>query len=159
MVLVAVVTGVLLALGAFYMATIDSLQTLAAVADYGNLALETEARLLLREKVVTGIVKSVDGYLIASIMLIFSLGLYELFVSKIESAHDDEASRSVLHIKSLDDLKDRLAKVVLLILVIEFFQYALKMKYAKPLDLGGRALGTLFVGGALYLSGAKPRGW
>jgi hypothetical protein len=47
-------------------------------------------------------------------MLIFALGLYELFVSRIEIAEGSEFAERRLLIRSLDDLKDHLAKVVLL---------------------------------------------
>jgi uncharacterized membrane protein YqhA len=56
-------------------------------------------------------------------------------------------------VESLDDLKDRIAKLILLVLIVEFFQYALKLTYATPLDLLYLAVGILFIGGALYLSG------
>jgi uncharacterized membrane protein YqhA len=108
----------------------------------------------LREATVAGIVKAVDGYLIAAIVLIFALGLYELFINKIDTIQ--EAARTaprLVQVASLDDLKDRIAKLILLVLIIEFFQYALKLKYTSPLDLLYLAIGVLFIGGALYLSG------
>ena len=71
--------------------------------------------------IVAHVVEVVDGYLLAAIMLIFALGLYELFVSRIEIAEGSEFAERLLLIRSLDDLKDRLAKVVLLILVVKFF--------------------------------------
>ena len=58
----------------------------------------------------------------------------------------------VLLIRSVDDLKTRLGNVVVLMLVIKFFQQALKQKYASPLDLLYLAIGVLLIGGALYLT-------
>ena len=101
------------------------------------------------------IVKAVDGYLFAAILLIFALGLYELFVSKIERAENSDFAARLLRIRSIDDLKDRLAKVILLILVVKFFQQALEVKYASALDLLYLGLGILFVGAALFISGVK----
>jgi len=154
LVLVAVVASTILAAGTFYMATVDVLFLLGGLLSYGSPSLEFAARAALREATVTGIVKAVDAYLIAAILLIFALGLYELFVNRIDPS-ESVARRvpRVFQVSSLDDLKDRIAKLVLLVLIIEFFQYALKLKYATPLDLLYLAVGVLFIGGALYLSG------
>jgi uncharacterized membrane protein YqhA len=154
LVVVAVVASAFLALGALYMATVDVVLLLGNLLPYANPTLESSAREALRETLVTGIVKAVDGYLIAAIVLIFALGLYELFINKIAAIQD--AARTVprlVQVTSLDDLKDRIAKLILLVLIIEFFQYALKLKYTSPLDLLYLAIGVLFIGGALYLSG------
>ena len=61
-----------------------------------------------RGQTVTHFVEVIDGFLLASVLLIFSMGLYELFISKIEAADESETSTNVLHITSLDDLKNRL---------------------------------------------------
>ena len=61
------------------------------------------------------------------------------------------ASRLLL-IRSLDDLKDRLGKVVLLVLVIRFFQQALALDLSSPLELLYLGGGILLVGAALYLT-------
>lgn len=151
---VAVVASAFLAFGAFYMATVDVVVLLANLLPYASPTLDPTSRETLREATVAGIVKAVDGYLIAAIVLIFALGLYELFINRIDAIQD--ATRTVprlVQVASLDDLKDRIAKLILLVLIIEFFQYALRLKYTTPLDLLYLAIGVLFIGGALYLSG------
>lgn len=154
LVVVAVAASAVLAAGTFYMATVDVVLLLRSLLPYASPALDAAGRAALREDTVTGIVKAVDAYLIAAILLIFALGLYELFVNRIDPS-ESVARRvpRVFQVASLDDLKDRIAKLVLLVLIIEFFQYALKLKYATPLDLLYLAVGVLFIGGALYLSG------
>jgi uncharacterized membrane protein YqhA len=154
LVVVAVVASAFLALGAFYMATVDVVVLIGNLLPYASPALDPTARKALREATVVGIVKAVDGYLIAAIVLIFALGLYELFVKKI--APSESAVRTMprlIPVESLDDLKDRMARLILLVLIIEFFQYALKLTYANALDLVYLSIGILFIGGALYLSG------
>jgi uncharacterized membrane protein YqhA len=154
LVVVAVVGSTFLAFGAFYMATVDVVVLLRNLLPYASPVLDPSAREALREATVSGIVKAVDGYLIAAIVLIFGLGLYELFVNRIDAMQ--EATRTVprlVQVMSLDDLKDRIAKLILLVLIIEYFQYALRLKYASPLDLLYLAIGLLLIGGALYLSG------
>jgi hypothetical protein len=59
-------------------------------------------------------------------------------------------------IQTVDDLKGRLGRVVLLALVIEFFQQSLRMDYARPIELLYMAGGILLIGVALYLSALRP---
>ena len=152
--IVPVVASLAMAVGALVMATID----VAIVAreliqgHYGD----SKAAEHTHTAVLTTLVRSLDGYLLAAILIIFALGLYELFISKIDIAEHSEVAKRVLLIRSLDDLKDRLGKVVVLILVITFFQRAAETEYTRPLDLLWLALGTLLVGGALHLSGRHP---
>jgi uncharacterized membrane protein YqhA len=155
-VVVAVVASTLLSLAAFYMATVDTLLVIGKLVPYADPALESGARGAIRDVAVAGIVKAMDGYLIAAIVFIFGLGLYELFVNRIDPALGAGQTPRLLQIASLDDLKDRVAKLILLVLIIEFFQYALKLKFDTPIDLLYLAVGILLIGGALYLSG--PRG-
>lgn len=62
-------------------------------------------------------------------------------------------------VSSLNDLKEKVARLVLLVLVIEFFQRALSLQYERALDLLFFAGGVLLVSAALYLSGlnASPK--
>ncbi len=95
------------------------------------------------EEVVSAIIGAVDLYLIAIVMLIFSFGIYELFISKIDVA-DDKQSSKILQINSLDDLKDKLAKVIVMVLVVSFFQKVLYTSYKTPLEM-------LFFAGSIVL--------
>jgi uncharacterized membrane protein YqhA len=49
-------------------------------------------------------------------------------------------------IHSLDDLKARLAKLVLMILIVRYFEYALGMTFDNVLDLLYFAIGIAFLG-------------
>ena len=155
MTLIAVLASLLMALGAFLLATMDVSYMTRDLLDYLTPNLADDVRQAVRAALVTNIVKAVDGYLFAAILLIFALGLYELFVSKIERAENSDFATRLLRLRSIDDLKDRLAKVILLILVVKFFQQALEVKYASALDLLYLGLGILFVGAALFISGVK----
>ncbi|OMH41028.1 YqhA family protein [Desulfurobacterium indicum] len=100
---------------------------------------------------IENIITAVDIYLIATVMIIFSLGLYELYVSKIDSAINSDNVK-LLNIESLDDLKEKLAKVVLMVLIVTFFKYALHIVYKTPLELLVLAVSIFAISGALYLS-------
>lgn len=106
----------------------------------------------LRNATVAHVVEIVDGYLLATFLLIFGLGLYELFISDIDQAKAARAASKVLVIESLDDLKSRLAKVVLLILVVRIFEHAVQMRVDTTADLLRFAGAIALVGLALFLA-------
>lgn len=146
-VVVAVVASMAAATAIFYMATVDVVYLVGHMLHYADPSLAGEARKLLHDQTITHVVEVVDGYLLATFMLIFALGMYELFVSDIDEAHGSKTSSKILVIESLDDLKARLAKVILMILIVTLFEEALNMKISSPLDL-------LYLGGAIALIGA-----
>lgn len=151
-VLAAVLASLFSSLAMFYLITVDTVSMISHLLNYASL--DAPARLALRAETITHVVELIDGYLLATVLLIFSFGLYELFISKIEAAENSENSSKVLFINSLDDLKARLAKVVLMILIVKFFEHALTMAFETPLDLLAFAGGIALIGLALYLSHA-----
>ncbi len=98
------------------------------------------------------IISAVDDFLLGTVLLIFGLGLYELFISKIDIAHGDEKANNILTINNLDDLKDRLAKVVLMILVVAFFKNVLHVTFDNPLNILYMGAGILMVSLATYFT-------
>lgn len=154
----AVISSVLLAVGAFYMATLDALRLPYYLGAYSDLHQDEAVRAELRAKALTSLIKALDGYIITAILLIFPLGLFELFFGRLEVEADSDVAARLMRIGGLDDLKDRISKLVVLVLVIEFFQRALQLDYQHPLDLFYLALGILFIGAALYLSHFKTPG-
>jgi len=143
-ILFAVVGSLLAGFAIFFMATVDVVYLVSHALHYADPEMADEARKVLHDKTVTHIVEVVDGYLLATVMLIFSLGLYELFISDIDQAHGSKASSKILVINSLDDLKSRLAKVIIMILIVTLFEEALNMKLTSPIDL-------LYLGGSIAL--------
>ena len=151
-VIVPVIGSIAMGFAAVYLATVE---VLAVFTQLGGVV-EAAGNLANFDKVVNellaAIIKAADVYLLAAILLIFGLGLYELFIDRIDPAEQSTVAPRLLLIRSLDDLKERLAKVVLLILVIEFLQYALRVPLTSALDLLYLAIGILFIGAAIYLS-------
>jgi uncharacterized membrane protein YqhA len=154
-VLFAVLASLAAALTMFYITTIDAYIMVTHLGDYSSASLSAEARSLLRAETVTHVVEIVDGYLMATVMLIFALGLYELFIGNIEVAEKSETASNVLIIRDLDDLKARLAKVIMMILIVRFFEYAIKTHFNSALELLYLAAGIALIGVALYLSHEK----
>ena len=69
--------------------------------------------------------------------------------------HDSEIAQRILVIHSLDDLKEKLAKVIFLILIVRYFEYALDTDIATPRDLLSLAAGIVFIAIAIWFT--KPR--
>jgi len=153
-VLTAVIGSLLAGFAIFYMATIDVIYLFQHSLHYGDSSLSDEARKVLHDSIVSHIVEVVDGYLLATVMFIFSLGLYELFISDIDQAHGSKASSKILVINNLDDLKAKLAKVILMIMIVNLFEQAISMSIATPLDLVYLGAAIALISLALYLTHA-----
>ena len=157
-VLAAVIGSLLAGMAIFYMATVDVVYLLKHIAHYADSELTAEARKALHDSTISHIVEVVDGYLLATVMLIFSLGLYELFISDIDQAHGTKASSKILVISNLDDLKSRLAKVILMIMIVTLFEQALNMRLSTPVDLLSLGGSIALIAVALYFSHAAEQG-
>lgn len=153
-VLLAVIASLFVAFAMFYMASVDTYYLVVHLGDYVSADLMGDARNTFRTETISHVVEIIDGYLLATVLLIFSLGLYELFISKIDQAEAAE-TQEVLAISSLDDLKARLGRVILMILIVNFFEHAITMKFNAPLDLLILAGGITLIGVTLYLSHAE----
>ena len=160
-ILAAVLGSLFSGFAVFYMATVDVVYLVQHTLHYADTGLTDEARKVLHDRTVSHIVEVVDGYLLGTVMMIFALGLYELFISDIDQAHGSKASSKILVINNLDDLKSRLAKVIRMIMIVTLFEEALNMKMTSPIDLLYLGASIALIALALYLThsaehGAKP---
>lgn len=82
------------------------------------------------------IISSIDLFLIGIVLLIFGFGVYELFISEIDFAKGKFAE-STLKIKSLDQLKNKIIKVIIIVLIVKFFEKILKLtpQFTSPNDI------------------------
>ena len=148
-VLLAVVFGLLGAVILFVVASMD----IWGVGVYTFNAIITHAHPEnFHEDIVAGIIGAVDLYLIAVVMFIFSFGLYELFISNIDQAEGKNGSR-LLAINSLDQLKDKIAKVIVMVLVVNFFQRVLHTNFTTALEMLYFALAITALAVGLYFLG------
>ena len=63
------------------------------------------------------IISSIDLFLIGIVLLIFGFGVYELFISEIDFAKGKFAD-STLKINNLDQLKNKISKVIIIVLIV-----------------------------------------
>ena len=148
-VILAVVFGLLGAIVLFLVASMD----IWNVAVYTFETLVTHAHPEnFHEDIVAGIIGAVDLYLIAVVMFIFAFGIYELFISEIDEASGSNGSQ-ILAIHSLDQLKDKIAKVIVMVLVVNFFQRVLHTQFTTPLEMLYFALSIAALAVGLYFLG------
>ena len=108
----------------------------------------------LYEHLFQEIVSSVDVFLFALVLIIFGVGVYELFVSKIDPVEREVDNRpSWLRINSVDDLKSSLGKVILMVLIVSFFKRVLQFQVTDgTISYFWLAAGIFLIAGALYLT-------
>jgi len=129
-VLLAVIFGLLGSIILFVVASMDIYEVIKYALDVYLNGLHPEN---FHEEIVSKIIGAVDLYLIAVVMLIFAFGIYELFISKIDAA--ESSGSNILAIHSLDQLKDKIAKVIVMVLIVSFFQKVLHTKYDGALEM------------------------
>ncbi|MCD6173495.1 MAG: YqhA family protein [Sulfurimonas sp.] len=151
MVILAVIFGLIGAVVLFVVASFDIYETAKFVLNTYITHAHPEN---FHEDVVGGIIGAVDLYLIGVVMLLFSFGLYELFISDIDAAKDEEGTdNKILAIHSLDQLKDKISKVIVMVLVVSFFQKVGHTEYNGALDMLYFAISITAVSVGLYFLG------
>lgn len=110
------------------------------------------------KEVLSLVIGAIDLYLIGIVLLILSFGIYELFISKIDEASDnDPSTHSLLEITSLDELKTKLVNSIIIVLIVSFFQRVLNLTYTTPLDMLYFALSILALAVGLYALRTKVK--
>ncbi|CAK9143708.1 unnamed protein product [Ilex paraguariensis] len=121
-----------------------------------------------RAKVIMLLVEAIDVYLLGTVMLVFGMGLYELFISNLDIAkllsEEKIPYRSTLfglfplkerprwlEIKSVNELKTKLGHVIVMLLLIGLFEKSKKAAIQSPLDLLCFSATILLSSGCLYL--------
>ncbi|MDX8398593.1 MAG: YqhA family protein [Mariprofundaceae bacterium] len=158
-VLSAVIFSGLVSILMFYVAAVDTYYVLHMIAEYAQ---ETDMldRKALRGEAVGHVVEVVDGFLLAIVLLIFSYGIYELYISRMTAQEEGESADHLLKIKNLDDLKSRLGKVILMILIVKFFEVSMVMEYdgVKELTIFAAAIGLISLSFFMAEMAARKKG-
>jgi len=74
------------------------------------------------EEVVLPLVKALDAFLIGIILIIFSFGIYDFFISELDPAEHAGIRPDWFKFESTGELKTKLIELVLVILAIIFFE-------------------------------------
>jgi uncharacterized membrane protein YqhA len=155
MVFLAVIASMFSAL---IMIIIGTIEVISVCIEFSHAFSSHETYEGFTKTAVSHLVSAVDDYLIGTVFLIFGIGLYELFISKIDVAENDETSSKVLIIHDLDALKEKIAKVVIMVLIVTFFKYAININYTEMINLLYLSIGILLIAVSIYLTHKSPPG-
>lgn len=121
-----------------------------------------------RGKVIMLLVEAIDVYLLGTVMLVFGTGLYELFISQIGSERS-LSKRNFEHrsnlfgmftlkerpkwmdVTTVNELKTKLGHVIVMLLLIGFFEKSKKVLIQSPGDLLCLAVSIFLSSGSLFL--------
>ncbi|KAG6687513.1 hypothetical protein I3842_11G074400 [Carya illinoinensis] len=121
-----------------------------------------------RGKVIMLLVESIDVYLLGTVMLVFGMGLYELFVSNLDTVKSPLKEKlpyrsnlfglftlkerpKWLNIKTVNELKTKLGHVIVMLLLIGLFEKSKKAVIQSPVDLLCFSASVLLSSGSLFL--------
>ncbi|XP_062095709.1 uncharacterized protein LOC133801503 [Humulus lupulus] len=119
-------------------------------------------------KVIMLLVEAIDVYLLGTVMLVFGMGLYELFVSNLGTSNSPSEEKSAyasnlfglftlkerpkwLDIKTVNELKTKVGHVIVMLLLIGLLDKCKKASINTPLDLLCFAASVLLSSGCLFL--------
>lgn len=98
-------------------------------------------------------VSSIDVFLFAMVLIIFGIGIYEMFITKIDPVLQKVDGRpSWMHISNVDDLKSSLGKVILMVLIVTFFKHSIEVEYGNVNDLLKLGFGIVLIALALFIT-------
>lgn len=97
----------------FFIGTYNTYNAISAIVFQGNFG---------EKAVILPIIKALDAFLIGIILVIFSFGIYDFFISVLEPADHAGVRPDWFKFESTGELKNKLIEVVLVILSIKFFE-------------------------------------
>jgi len=149
MIFFAVVSAIV---SAFVLVLIGTVDVIIVVKELLHVATDFSAYDEFHKESITHVISAIDSFLIATVLLIFGIGLYELFIGKIEDVEKDLNGSKILVIHSLDQLKEKIAKVILMVLIVTFFKYAVNFHYDDVLSLLYLSIGIFLIAMSIYFT-------
>ncbi len=146
LVLIGVVSSLLGSLVLFIVGTMDILKVARMTFDYYLGRGDQD----IHEFIITDIILAVDIYLVAVVLLIFGGGAYRLFISPIDESEESGVAHP-FNIQTFDELKDKIVRVVILAVIIEFFRAVVDIQFSTPLDAIYLALSVLALAASVFL--------
>lgn len=150
---ITILAVILSIFSAFTLIVIGSWDIIEAVIFYNPLF---DASISSNNELLFKLISAIDLFLIGIVLLIFGFGIYELFVSEIDFANA-KFSESTLKIRDLDQLKNKIIKVIIIVLIVKFFEKVLKFSenFTTPMDILYFGLSILSICVGYYLINRK----
>ncbi|XWS42861.1 hypothetical protein CRYUN_Cryun16bG0051000 [Craigia yunnanensis] len=119
-------------------------------------------------KMVLRLVEAIDVYLAGTVMLIFGMGLYGLFISNVNPEVPADVDRAIkgssffgmfamkerpkwMKISSLDELKTKVGHVIVMILLVKMFERSKMVTIATGMDLLSYSVCIFLSSASLYI--------
>ncbi|KAL5198869.1 hypothetical protein ABZP36_002381 [Zizania latifolia] len=119
-------------------------------------------------QMVLKVVEAIDVYLAGTVMLIFGMGLYGLFISNTSTDAPSESDRALqgsslfgmfalkerpkwMKITSLDELKTKVGHVIVMILLVKMFERSKMVKITTGMDLLSYSVCIFLSSASLYI--------
>ena len=108
------------------------------------------------KELIVKIITTMDIFLLGIISLIFGWSLYELYIRNPNKncPEKNKVGKSLI-VYSLDELKEKLSKVIIIMLVITFFKYAMYFEYENIYQLLALSISIFFIGLTIYFTKDK----
>ena len=150
---ITILAVILSILSAFTLIVIGSWDIIEAVIFYNPLF---DTSISSNNELLFKLISAIDLFLIGIVLLIFGFGIYELFVSVIDFANS-KFTESTLKIRDLDQLKNKIIKVIIIVLIVKFFEKVLKFSenFTTPMDILYFGLSILSICVGYYLINKK----
>ena len=150
---ITILAVVLSIVSSFTLLVIGSWEIIEAVIFYNPLFDES---ITSNNDLLFKIISAIDLFLIGIVLLIFGFGIYELFVSDIDFTNS-KFNDSTLKIRDLDQLKNKIIKVIIIVLIVKFFEKVLKFSesFKDPIDILYFSLSILSICFGYYLINRK----
>ena len=150
---ITILAVILSILSAFTLILIGSWDIIEAVIFYNPLF---DASIGSNNELLFKLISAIDLFLIGIVLLIFGFGIYELFVGEIDFANS-KFTESTLKIRDLDQLKNKIIKVIIIVLIVKFFEKVLKFSenFTTPMDILYFGLSILSICVGYYLINRK----
>jgi uncharacterized membrane protein YqhA len=145
--IIPVVFGIISVLFLFIL---GSLEIVMVLGEYKNIFIGDKLSEDTVTKIMSGVIGGIDLYLIGIVLMIFSFGIYELFISKIDVARETDELQ-ILEVRSLDQLKDKILKLIVVVLVVSFFKRVMAMNVTSVTELLYLAIAILLISASGYL--------
>ncbi len=112
----------------------------------GLASIESESHKSYIARLLGSVVTGIDLYLIGIALLIFGYGVYELLISPIDSARSaSRVGEGLLEIRDLDQLKEKLVKVLVVALIVSAFKAMLSLTIVDGPSLAFFCLSVLLL--------------
>ena len=104
------------------------------------------------ENIVIELITAFDTFLLGVIALVFSVSLYEIYVK--EQGKDLKLPVG-LTVNNIHELKDKMAKIIYLVLLITFFKFALSYDYDTIEEIVGFAFAIFLISLSVYFTNSR----